>query len=139
MNKSLLKQMLTYFSKVYNLGEKIKRIIDTRLEPKVETFTILYIVLMGFMLQVPSFNRLESWIKKGKLKKLLPRKTELSSIDIVRNCLHKVDLDSLNNMNKKDIIPTSVVRVKEESIAIDTMPMIKLEFIFLFCDFVLLS
>jgi hypothetical protein len=76
MNKRLLKQMLNYFSKVYNLGEKIKGVKDKRPRPQVDTTTIAFIVLMGFILQVASFNKLEYWIRKGKFKKLLPRKKE---------------------------------------------------------------
>lgn len=62
---------------------------------------------MGFILQVPSFNRLERWIKKGKFKKLFSKKTKMPSIDAVRHSLNKTDLESLNKMNK-DIVKTAI-------------------------------
>lgn len=66
-----------------------------------------FTVLMGFMLQISSFNRLEYWINKGKFKKLLPRKTKMPSIDVVRYCLDRIEIDSLNNMHRS-IIKTAV-------------------------------
>lgn len=107
MSIKYLNQMLNYFSKVYHLREKIKTIKDGRINPQIDMVTISFIVLMGFMLQVPSFNRLEKWIKKNKFKKLLPRKSRMPSIDTVTDSLGKVDLDSLEGFNK-DIVKTAI-------------------------------
>jgi hypothetical protein len=103
----MLKQMLTYFSKVYNLGEKIKGGEDKRIDPEIKTCTISFILLMAFVLQVPSFNRLDHWIEKKKFNKLLPKKTRLPKIDAIRDSLDKVCLDGILDMHK-DIIKTTI-------------------------------
>ena len=65
--------MLTYINKVYDIGEKINSLKDKRVKFSVKNSTITFIVLFGFMLQIRSFNRLDHWLKKGKLKKVLPK------------------------------------------------------------------
>ncbi|MFU0823474.1 hypothetical protein [Clostridium sp.] len=87
MNKRYLKQMLTYFSKVYHLGEKIKGLKDGRINPQIETSTISFIVLFTFICRLKSFNRLEHWLEKGRFKNLFPKKTRLPHIDAVRRSL----------------------------------------------------
>ncbi len=84
MNKSYLKQMLTYFSKVYHLGEKINTLKDKRVKFSAKISTITFVVLFGFMLQIRSFNRLEHLLEKDKFKKLLNKKTKVPRIDTVR-------------------------------------------------------
>ena len=69
MNKSYLKQMLTYINKVYDIGEKINTLEDKKIKSPAKISTITFVVLFGFMLQIRSFNRLEHWLKKGKFKK----------------------------------------------------------------------
>jgi hypothetical protein len=108
MNKSMLRQMLTYFSKVYNLGEKIKGVKDKRIDPEIKTSTIVFIVLFGFVFQVPSFNRLEHWIEKKKFNKLLPKKSRMPSIDAIRNSLDKIYMDSVTAI-EKDIVKTAII------------------------------
>ncbi|SKA85417.1 hypothetical protein SAMN05443428_106161, partial [Caloramator quimbayensis] len=54
MNKSYLKQMLTYFSKVYHLGEKINTLNKKRVKSPFEISTITFVVLFAFMLQIRS-------------------------------------------------------------------------------------
>ncbi|NOH15461.1 hypothetical protein, partial [Clostridium cochlearium] len=87
MNKSYLKQLLTYINKVYDIGEKIKTLKDKKVKSPVKISTITFVVLFGFMLQIRSFNRLEHWLKKGKFKKVLPKKTKMLRIDAVRRSL----------------------------------------------------
>ncbi|WP_240495845.1 transposase family protein [Thermoanaerobacterium sp. PSU-2] len=106
MNKSYLKQMLIYFSKIYHLGEKINTLKDKRAKSSVKISTITFVVLFGFMLQIRSFNRLEHWLKKGKFKKVLPKKTKIPRIDTIRRVLSNFDLDGLNELNNS-IIKTS--------------------------------
>jgi hypothetical protein len=68
MNKSYLKQILTYFSKIYHLGEKINTLKDKRAKSSVKISTVTFVVLFGFMLQIRSFNRLEHCCCLGKPK-----------------------------------------------------------------------
>jgi predicted transposase YbfD/YdcC len=99
MNKSYLKQMLSYFSNVYHLGEKIKSLKDGRIDPQIKTSTISFIVLFAFICRLRSFNRLEHWLEKGRFKKLFPKKTRLPHIDAVRRSLSNFNIDSLDNMH----------------------------------------
>jgi hypothetical protein len=107
MNKSYLKQLLTYINKVYDIGEKINTLKDKRIKSPVKISTITFVVLFGFMLQIRSFNRLEHWIKKGKFKKVLPKKTNMPRIDAVRRCLSDFDLDGLKGIHN-DIVKTTI-------------------------------
>lgn len=99
MNKSYLKQMLSYFSRVYHLGEKIKSLKDGRIDPQIKTSTISFIVLFSFICRLQSFNRVKHWLRRGKFKKLLPKKTRLPHIDAVRRSLSNFNIDSLDNMH----------------------------------------
>lgn len=111
MNKSYLKQMLTYFSKVYHIGEKINTLEDKRLKSPVNISTITFVVLFGFMLQIRSFNMLNHWLKAGKFKKVLPKRTKMPRIDAVRRCLSDFDLGGLNNIHSGIIKTTTKNRV----------------------------
>lgn len=107
MNKSYLKQMLTYINKVYDIGEKINSLKDKGVKFSIKNSTITFIVLFGFMLQISSFNRLYHWLKKGKLKKVLPKNTKMPWIDTIRRGLSDFDLEGLNDINKH-IIKTNI-------------------------------
>lgn len=107
MRKSYLKQILTYINKVYDIGEKINTLKDKRPQSKVEVSVISFIVLFGFMLQVRSFNRLNHWIKKGKLKKVVPKRTKMPKIDAIRRNLSDFDLDGLKDIHN-NIIKTTI-------------------------------
>jgi len=106
MSSKSLKQILTYINKVYDIGEKIKTLKDKKLNPQVETSTISFIVLFGFMLQIRSFNRLERWIEKGKFKKIFPKKTRIPHIDTIRRSLTTFDISSLSDMHNHIIKKT---------------------------------
>ena len=107
MNKSYLKQMLTYINKVYDIGEKINSLKDKGVKFSIKNSTITFIVLFGFMLQISSFNRLDHWLKKWKLKKVLPKNTKMPRIDTIRRGLSDFDLEGLNDINKH-IIKTNI-------------------------------
>lgn len=107
MNKSYLKQILTYINKVYDIGKKINTLKDKRVKSQVKISTITFVVLFGFMLQIRSFNRLEHWLKKGKFKKVLPKNVKMTHIDAVRRCLSDFDLNGLKNIHD-DVIRTTI-------------------------------
>ena len=100
MSESYLKQLLTYINKVYYMGEKINTLKDKRIKSDVKISTITFVVLFGFILQIRSFNRLDHWLKKGKFKKVIPKKTKMPRIDTVRRCLSDFDLDGLKEIHK---------------------------------------
>lgn len=131
MNKSYLKQMITYFSKVYHLGEKINTIKDKRIKSPVKISTITFIVLFGFMLQIRSFNRLEHWLEKGKLKKVLPKRTQMPRIDAVRRCLNDFDLQGLRDIHSS-IIKTTIKNKVFKNGTIDTLKVVAIDGVELF-------
>ena len=103
MSKSYLKQLFIYINKVYDIGKKINTLKDKRLKSEVKISTIAFVTLFGFMLQIRSFNRLEHWLERGKLNKLLPKKTRMPRIDAVRRFLSNFDLDGLKEIHKHTI------------------------------------
>ena len=104
MNKTYLRQMLTYINKVYHVGEKIKRLKDKRKRQDYKTPIIATIVLIGFMVQVSSFNRIQRWIKRGKrFKNLFPPGAKLPKIDAIRETMKEFELGSLNYMHDDEI------------------------------------
>lgn len=107
MNKSYLKQMLTYINRVYDIGEKINTLKDKRVKSLIKIQIISFVVLFGFMLQIGSFNRLEHWLKKGKFKKVMPKNTKMPHVDTIRRCLSDFDLDGLKDMHSH-IVKTAI-------------------------------
>ncbi|WP_027309431.1 transposase [Caloramator sp. ALD01] len=131
MNKSYLKQMLTYFSKVYHLGEKINTLNKKRFKSPFEISTITFIVLFAFMLQIRSFNKLDHWLKKGKFKKILPKNTKIPRIDAVRRCLSDFDLEGLKNIHR-DIIKTAIKNKVFRNGTIDGLKVVAIDGVELF-------
>jgi len=131
MNKSYLKQMLTYFSKVYHLGEKINTLKDKRVKSPVKISTITFVVLFGFMLQIRSFNRLNHWLKAGKFKKVLPKRTKMPRIDAVRRCLNDFDLDGIKNIHN-DMIKTIIKNKVFKNGTLDSLKVVAIDGVELF-------
>lgn len=131
MNKSYLKQMLTYFSKVYHLGEKINTLNDKRIKSPVKISTITFIVLFGFMLQIRSLNRLQHWIIKGKFKKVLPKGTKIPRIDAVRRCLSNFDLEGIKDIHA-DIVKTTIKNKVFRNGTIDGLKVVAIDGVELF-------
>ena len=100
MDKMYLRQMLTYINKVYHMGEKIKVLKDKRKRQSFKTSVIATIVLIGFMVQVSSFNRIQSWIKRGKrFKNIFSPGTKLPKIDAIRETMEEFELGSISDMH----------------------------------------
>src|SRR5699024_4235483 len=131
MNKSYLKQMLTYINKVYHIGEKINRLKDKRIKYSIELSTITFVVLLGFMLQIESFNRLNHWLKKRKFKKLLPKRTKTPKIDAIRDCLSEFDLDGLKELHS-NVIRTTIKNKVFRDGTIDRLKVVALDGVELF-------
>lgn len=131
MNKSYLKQMLTYINKVYDIGRKINTLEDKKLKSPVKISAITFVVLFGFMLQVRSFNRLDHWLEKGKFKKVLPKKTKMPRIDAVRRCLSDFDLEGLKNTHT-DIIKTTIKNKVFRKGTIDSLKVVAIDGVELF-------
>ncbi|MDF2505716.1 hypothetical protein [Clostridium sp.] len=110
MGKNYLKQILTYINKVYDIGKKINTLENKKVKSLVKISTISFIVLLGFMLKIRSFNKLKHWIKRNKFKKVLPKKTLIPDIDPIHRSLSDFDLDGLKVMNNHVIKKTLIIK-----------------------------
>jgi hypothetical protein len=103
-SRKYLRQMLVYVNKVYHLGEKIKELKDKRKRQIYKTPMIALIVIMGFIVQVRSFNRIQRWITKGKrFKNLFPKMSKMPKIDAIRGSMKAFNLKSLDKMHEGEI------------------------------------
>lgn len=100
MSKQWLKQLLTYISKVYNIGELMKRVKDSRKKPQIPTQVVFFTVFMGFLFRMKSFNKLNHWIKAKRLNKLISRKVRLPYIDTIRRSLSGWDMSEQKRVHK---------------------------------------
>ena len=105
--KNRLKQLFTYINKVYHIGEKINSLKDKRIQPQIKNSTITIIVMLSFMLQYRSFNRITYSLDRKKFEKIFPSKTRMPKIDAIRNQLSNFDLEGLKEIHK-DIIDTTI-------------------------------
>jgi hypothetical protein len=102
--KNKLKQLFTYINKVYEIGKKINSLKDNRTKkPKIENSTITIIVLLGFMTQIRSINRIRYDLDRGNYKKIFSKNTKMPKIDAVIDQLKDFDIDGLKDMQKSVI------------------------------------
>jgi hypothetical protein len=99
VSNNYLKKLLHYITSVYNIKEKINRLNDERLNKRISTSAIAFVVLFGFMLKVRSFNRLDNWLEYDDFRPILPKKLRLPRIDAVRDSLKVFDIKTLDNMH----------------------------------------
>lgn len=83
------------------------------------------------MLQIRSFNRLDHWLKRGKFKKVLPKKTKMPRIDAVRRCLKDFDLDGIKNIYNH-IIKTTIKNKVFRNGAIENLKVVAIDGVELF-------
>ncbi|WP_227004019.1 transposase [Salicibibacter halophilus] len=102
MGRPTLQKLLTYVSKVYGIGEKIKRAKDGRKDPDILASTICSILMLGCLWRMPSLNVLDQWVKFGRFKKLFPG-VRLPRVDAVRESLSQYDLEPLQAMHDDTI------------------------------------
>ena len=106
--KNKLKQLFTYINKVYQMGKKINSLEDKRTrEAKIKNSTITIIVLLGFMMQVRSFNRIRYNLERNKYSKIFSKGTRMPKIDAIRDQLEKYDIVGLKEIHK-DIVDTTI-------------------------------
>jgi hypothetical protein len=86
---------------VYKIGNEIKNLKDGRTNKKITTTAISFVVLIGFMLKIRSFNQLDDWLENKDLVKLVPKKMRLPRIDAVRDSLKQFNIKSLGEMQNK--------------------------------------
>lgn len=82
--------------KVFAIGEKIKQLTDTRKRKEILVTTTVIIVLVGSILQQPSFNSIfthQSFKKRSK--KLFQKGTKIPELDAARAIVEHIDIDEL--------------------------------------------
>lgn len=97
-----LKNLLTYMNSVYHIDEKIKKIFDTRRRQGIETVTVLKMVLMGFILQYPSFNELFTYHSSIKRMKHYVQ-GPIPKTDAARKILKLLDKTGLRKLHESMI------------------------------------
>jgi hypothetical protein len=106
ISKEYLKKLLKYISNVYDFSKKIKQLKDERVNAKISTATISFVLFIGFMMKIRSFNQLDDWLEYGDFKKLVPKNMRLPRIDVVRDSLKCIHIKGLEYMHD-NIIKTT--------------------------------
>jgi predicted transposase YbfD/YdcC len=99
MSKRYLKTLLKYVSNVYDLGKKINSLKDKRKNTKITTKSIAFSLLLGFMVSIRSFNKLDDYLENKDFKKLVPKKMKLPRIGAIRESLKGFEIDGLVNIH----------------------------------------
>lgn len=107
LNKDYLRKLIHYLSSVYNIDENIKKIKDSRTNPKIPTSSIAISLLIGFMLKIRSFNQLDDWLEHNDFKRIVARKMRFPRIDAIRDSLKVMGIKTLNVFHY-GIIRTSI-------------------------------
>lgn len=92
-------QLIKYVNKVYGLNQQLGSIKDGRINPQIELFEILTIILAGLLAGVLSFNHLERNLRSGYFNKLTGQKDRKGSADTCGYALEKLDSDALIRIN----------------------------------------
>ena len=92
-------QLLQYVNKVYGLNQQLGAIKDGRINPQVELFEILTVILAGLLAGVLSFNHLERNLKSGYFKKLTGHKECKGSADTFGYALERLEVTGLEQIN----------------------------------------
>lgn len=91
-------------NKVYKIGEKFKSLTDTRQRRSIGIQTALSIVLIGFIMQKPSFNAIFNHKSfKRRSKNLFRKGTKIPGLDAGREIIEMVDTDELKRKHEEVI------------------------------------
>ncbi|QDY82830.1 hypothetical protein FQU75_05175 [Paenibacillus polymyxa] len=90
---------LTYVSTVYGIGKKIKLAKDGKKKPRIMASTVFYVMLLGLLFRMESFNQLNGWLRGRRFRKLLPN-VRLPLIDAIRGSLASYDLSVLRQIHR---------------------------------------
>ena len=94
-------KMIKYMKIVYHIDRQIEQITDNRLNPTYKTSQIIYLVLVGFLLRIRSFNQLNFLIKAGEFNSIYAYEDRIPKVDAIRNSLKSINLNTLRRINQK--------------------------------------
>lgn len=92
-------QLIQYVNKVYGLNQQLGAIKDGRINPQVELFEILTVILAGLLAGILSFNHLEGNLKSGYFRKLTGQKACKGSADTFGYALERLEVTGLEQIN----------------------------------------
>ena len=95
MTKGYLKTLLKCISNVYDLGKKINSLRDKRKNTRISTKAIAISLIIGFMLSIRSFNKLDDYLENKDFRKIVPKKMKLPRIGAIRDSLKTFEIDEL--------------------------------------------
>ena len=95
MTKGCLKTLLKYVSNVYDLGKKINSLRDKRKNTSIPTKAVAISLIIGFMLSIRSFNKLDDYLENNDFRKIIPKRMKLPRIGTVRGSLKTFEIDGL--------------------------------------------
>lgn len=95
MTKKYLKALLKYVSNVYDLGKKINSLKDKRKNTRISTKAVAISLIIGFMLSIRSFNKLDDYLENKDFRKIIPKRMKLPRIGTVRDSLKTFEIDGL--------------------------------------------
>lgn len=99
-----LNSLFHYMNKVFKIGEKLVSLKDTRQRRGIVVQTAISIVLVGFIMQKPSFNSIFNQASfKRRIKNLFTNSTKIPGLDAAREIIEMVDTDELKKINE-DIV-----------------------------------
>ena len=93
-----LSRLLAYGRKVFELGRRLERVVDTRRAPRTAAGLVAAAVLYTGLLRIRSFNALEPRLGEKPFLRLVgaaPERKRLCSVDTVGRCLCRIDLASV--------------------------------------------
>ncbi len=106
LSKGYLRSLLQYLSSVYDIGGKIKKLKDKRVNPKIRTSSIAFTLLIGFMLKIRSFNQLDDWLEHNDFRRIVLKKMRLPRIDAIKDSLKLIEITDIQTLHH-NIIRTS--------------------------------
>lgn len=100
MRENYFIKLMKYIKNVYHMDEQIERVTDSRLNPTYKTSQIIFLVLIGFLLRIQSFNQLNFMIKAGEFENIYSKEESLPKIDAIRSSLKSANLNALQRINR---------------------------------------
>ena len=100
MRKNYFVKLVKYMKNVYHIENGLNKLSDGRVNPTYNTAQVITLVLLGFLLRVKSFNKLNLMIKNNEFREIFRRGTQLPLVDAIRDTLKVIDIKGLKQINE---------------------------------------
>lgn len=99
-----LKNLFNYIVKVFEIGKEIEMLPEQRKRVGVKTTTAILMVIVGFIMQKPSFYQIFTQSNFSKrMGNLFKKGTNIPQVDCVRKILEKMPVEKIKNIQIKII------------------------------------